>query len=155
MAIYGFQTKIIGRSSGRSTITSASHNTGKAASAIRAVAYRMRESLYDERTGETHSYARKFGGNGSDLFLPTDAPDRLRNRQTLWNEVERSERRKDAQLARDFILTLPYELTHQQHRALIREYVTVHFLSTEKIADVAITLMASRYRPNPQSFRQR
>lgn len=134
MATYRFEAKIIGRASGRSSVHTASHNTGK--SAMRAVAYRMRESLHDERTGQTHDYSRKFGGNGSDLYIPENAPPWMAHRQTLWNAVERAETRSNAQLARDFVITLPYALNHEQHRALIRDFVTLHFLSRGKVADV-------------------
>jgi len=103
---------------------------------MRAVAYRMREALFDERTGQTHDYSRKFGGNGSDLYLPLKAPAAFQSRQFLWNEVERVEKRKDAQLARDFVITLPYELNHKQHREVLKEFVIENFVKKGKPVDV-------------------
>ena len=44
-------------------------------------------------------------------------------RVTLWNEVERVEKRKDAQLSREMMVALPAELTHEQKQSLTREYV--------------------------------
>lgn len=153
MAAYRFEAKIIGRSGGRSAVHAASHNTGK--SAVRAVSYRMREALTDERTGITHDYSRKFGGNGSDLFLPPDAPSWMGNRQTLWNAVEKSERRADAQLARDFVITLPYALTHEQHRAVIKDFVTAHFTSKGKVADVGYHAYGEPYPAGSEALPER
>ena len=96
----------------------------------------MREKLVDEATGEVHDYSRKFGGNGSEMFLPASAPAWMADRQTLWNAVEKADKRKDAQLARDFVITLPFGLTHDQHRAAIKEFVEEHFLAKSKLADV-------------------
>jgi len=56
----------------------------------------------------------------------------------LWNQVEASERRKDAQLARDIIAALPRELDTEQQIALVREFVKTQFVSQGMIADFAI-----------------
>ena len=60
---------------------------------------------------------------GSEILMPENAPERLGDRVTLWNEVERVEKRKDAQLSREVMVALPAELTHEQKQALTREYV--------------------------------
>lgn len=132
--MYRLEVKTLGRGTGASTVNAAAHNTGK--SAMRAVAYRMREALYDERTGITHDYSKKFGGNGSDFFAPSNLPAWMNDRQARWNAVEKSEPRKDAKLARDLVITLPYGMTHEQHRAAVKEFVIKHFVSKGRFADV-------------------
>jgi ATP-dependent exoDNAse (exonuclease V) alpha subunit len=62
----------------------------------------------------------------------------MRNRAQLWNAVERVEKRKDAQLARDLVLSLPHELNHEQRRDLVREFVGAEFVAKGMIADAAI-----------------
>ena len=37
-----------------------------------------------------------------EILLPDGAPDWMADRQKLWNAVEAAEKRKDAQLAREF-----------------------------------------------------
>jgi ATP-dependent exoDNAse (exonuclease V) alpha subunit len=58
-------------------------------------------------------------------------------RARLWNAVEATEKREDAQLAKDFILALPHELTHEQRVALTREFVREQFTDKGYVADIA------------------
>jgi len=41
-------------------------------------------------------------------MLPENAPQEYQDRSTLWNSVEKSEKRKDAQTARDIDIALPF-----------------------------------------------
>lgn len=52
--------------------------------------------------------------------------------------VERAEKRKDAQLAREVEITLPRELSHDQQVALVRSFVREKFVSQGMVADFAI-----------------
>ncbi len=122
MAIYHLSGSIISRSQGRSAIASA--------------AYRSGEKLADEKQGLVHDYSKKQDVVYSEIFLPEHAPESFKDRQTLWNTVERFEKRKDAQLAREFTISLPRELTIEQNKALITEFVTKEFVAKGMIADV-------------------
>ena len=125
MAIYHLSAKVMSR--------------GKGHSAVAAAAYRSRSSLQDERTGEIHDYSRKadealFVG----IYAPKDAPDWTRDRAQLWNHVEAFEKRRDAQLAREFEIALPHELTLEQNRYALQDWVRDNFTRKGLIADVAI-----------------
>ena len=124
MAIYHCSIKIIGRSGGRSAVASA--------------AYRSGEKLLNEETGITHDFTRKGGVVMSEILLPTNAPDRYHDRQTLWNEVQKVEKRADAQLAREIEVALPSELTRKQQIECVRNYINVNFISKGMIADWAL-----------------
>jgi hypothetical protein len=146
MAIYRFEAKVISRGAGRSTVEAASYRSGKWATAtsvrtgtcaISAAAYRAAAVLEDERTGERHDYSRKRGVLGAEIMLPEGAPSWMRDRSALWNAVEIIEKRKDAQLARDFVISLPHELSHEQRVALTREFVHEQFCARGYVADVA------------------
>jgi len=52
--------------------------------------------------------------------------------------VEKIERAKNSQLAREIELALPMELTLLQNRSLVREYVKKHFVSAGMCADICI-----------------
>ena len=52
--------------------------------------------------------------------------------------MEKIERAKNSQLAREIELALPVELTLLQNRSLVREYVKKHFVSAGMCADIAI-----------------
>jgi ATP-dependent exoDNAse (exonuclease V) alpha subunit len=60
------------------------------------------------------------------------------DRQTLWNVVERAEKRVDAQLAREVEITLPRELDRDQQIALVHAFVRDEFTSKGMVADIAI-----------------
>ena len=84
MSIYHCSIKVISRAGGRSAVASA--------------AYRAGESLTNKETGCVHDYSHKGGVVMSEIILPEHAPDRLSDRDVLWNEVQLVEKRSDAQL---------------------------------------------------------
>ncbi len=96
MAIAFVRAKIIGRSTGQS--------------AVACAAYRSGDKLHDERYGKQFDYGRKAGIVASGIAAPEAAPEWVRNRERLWNAVEAAESRKDARLAREFIVALPAEV---------------------------------------------
>jgi len=135
MAIYRFEAKVISRSGGRSSVAAASYQTGKCATS--AAAYRAGAKLKDERTGQLYDYTRKKGVSGAEIMTPEGAPEWMKDRAILWNKVEQIERRKDSQLARDFILSLPHELTPEQRVDLTRAFVREQFTDRGYVADIA------------------
>ena len=124
MAIYHLSAKVISRASGRS--------------AVAAAAYRAAERLPDERLGRDHDFTAKAGVVHSEILLPEGAPERWRDRATLWNEVEAAEKRKDAQLARDVEIALPRELSKAEAMALARDFVREEFVSRGMVADLNV-----------------
>ncbi|HET6344635.1 MAG TPA: MobQ family relaxase, partial [Myxococcota bacterium] len=124
MAIFHLTAQVIKRSEGRSVVA--------------AAAYRAAERLVDERLGVVHNFTRKGGVEHREILVPDNAPAWALDRERLWNEVERSEKRIDAQLARELRLALPKELDAQQQVELVRGYLRDHFVSAGMIADLAI-----------------
>ena len=51
----------------------------------------------------------------SEILLPPHAPPSFADRQTLWNEVEKAERGKKAQLAYSFDIALQNEFSMQEN----------------------------------------
>lgn len=124
MAIYHCSIKIISR--------------GKGKSAVAAAAYRSGENLTNEYDGITHDYTRKGGIVHTEILLPDHAPAEYADRAVLWNAVEKIEKVKNAQLAREIEIALPHELTREQGISLVREYVKGQFVSAGMCADIAI-----------------
>lgn len=123
MAVYHFSLKQIRRSAAQSAIASA--------------AYRAGERLYSEYYGETSDYTRKGGVLYTEILLPPNAPEAYRDRQTLWNAVEKSEPHPRAQLAYSFDMALQNELTMQENIALVREFVKTQLVDEGMICDLA------------------
>ena len=124
MALFHFSVTQVRRGAGQSIIASA--------------AYRAGERLYSEYYGETNDYTRKGGVIYTEIFLPPHAPDDYRDRATLWNAVEKSEKHPKAQLAYSFDIALQSELTMEENIALAREFVQTNFIAKGMIADLAI-----------------
>lgn len=71
-------------------------------------------------------------------MLPSHAPLDFQNRSALWNSVEKIEKSKNSQLAREIELAIPKELSPEQQIELVREYVKDNFVSVGMCADIAI-----------------
>lgn len=124
MAIYHCSIKIISR--------------GKGKSAVAAVAYRAAEKILNQYDGLEHDYTRKGGVVHTEILLPHNAPAEYADRAILWNAVEKIEKAKNSQLARETDIALPVELTGEQNILLVREYVKRHFVAAGMCADIAI-----------------
>jgi hypothetical protein len=107
-------------------------------SATAAAAYRAGVSIEDARTGVIHDYTRKGGVAHTEIIASENAPGWVDDRETLWNEVEGSEKRINSQVAREVLLSLPHELTHEQRVALTKDFVRANFVARGMVADIAI-----------------
>ena len=101
---------------------------GKGASVARAAAYYAREKIEDERTGEAFDFSR-HGDKAlwSGVYAPKNAPEWANDLQSLVTEIERAEKRKDAQLALPIELSLAHELTLEQNRWMLQDFVRENF----------------------------
>lgn len=124
MANYHLTSKIIGRAKGKSIVA--------------AAAYRSCSMIHDNSIDQSFDYSNKRDLAFSEIILPQGSPAWASDRETLWNEVERIEKRKDAQLAREVEVSLPIELNMEQQTNLIREFVNENFVSNGMIADINI-----------------
>ncbi|WP_346380553.1 MobQ family relaxase [Acidithiobacillus sp.] len=124
MADYRLSVQFISRSDNRS--------------AVAAAAYRAGDCLADERGKMVHDYTRKGGVVHSEIMAPETAPGWVHDRESLWNAVEATEKRKDAQVAKEVQLSLPAELNAEQRLALARVFVAENFVAKGMVADVAI-----------------
>ena len=124
MSIYHCSIKIISRSGGRTAVASA--------------AYRAGEKLLNKETGLIHDFTKKRGVILNEIMLPKHAPERYRNREILWNEVQKIEKRSDAQFAREVEVALPAEMNREDQISCVRSYVTDNFVSKGMIADWAL-----------------
>ena len=106
---------------------------GKGQSVVAAAAYRARERLRDETTGQVKDYTRKteqpvlFSG----IYAPKNAPQWTR--EQLWNAAERAEdehNRKSwrvAITAQDMDMALMEGLTLEQNRRLLQDFIREQF----------------------------
>ena len=107
-------------------------------SAVGASAYRSGEILKNEYDGITHDFTRKRGIVHTEVLLPPHALPDFTDRSTLWNAVEKIEKSKNSQLAREIEVALPVELDREKQIQLVREYVQENFVSVGMCADIAV-----------------
>lgn len=124
MAIFHLSFSMLKRSAGKSSCYLA--------------AYNARERIEDVRTGDVYDYSYR-----SDLFhhcilAPEHSPlNIIENSAVLWNEIEKIEKRKDAQLSRYFDIAIPVELNNDAKIALVKNYCKRNFVSKGMIADIS------------------
>lgn len=111
---------------------------GKSKSAVASAAYISCEKLTNEWDGVTHDYHNKKGLLHSEIFLSENVPKEFQDRSFLWNSVELNEKASNAQLARNFIIALPKELSVEENKKLITNFIQENFVSKGMIVDLAI-----------------
>lgn len=126
MAIFLASTKSISRGSGQSAVASASYRSG--------------EVLKDERYGKTHDYSKRSGVMSTNIILPSALADAgvTIDRSDLWNKAESVEKRKDARVAREWLVNLPHELSEQDRKDLAHRFAQDLADRYGTIADCAI-----------------
>ncbi len=110
----------------------------KGHSVLSKAAYNARDKLKDEYYGKTHDYSKKDDLAFSKIFLPEHIPKEFSDREYLWNEVEKIEKSKNSQLARNLLFELPRELSEKDRINLISEFIEENFTSKGMIADCNI-----------------
>ena len=123
------------RSAGKSAVAAASYRSGS--SMVAKAAYRSGDKLHGQREDVTHDYSRKQHVQGSEIIAPAGAPDWANDREQLWNKIEQTEKRKDAQLAKEAVFTLPRNLSHEQHREVVNRWVADNITPRGLVADVS------------------
>src|SRR6202042_3715230 len=95
-------------------------------SAASAIAYRAGERITDERTGKTYDHSDRQDVMHKEIVLPSkfsnDDMEWARDRSSLWNAAESAEIRKNARVAREYLVALPVELSPEQRTGLVREF---------------------------------
>lgn len=110
----------------------------KGNSAVGAAAYQSGDKIYSEYEHEWKSGDHLERIIHTEILLPPNAPEKYRDRATLWNAVDASETKTTAQTARRIIMALPKELTQEQNIELIRNYCQTSFVDRGMIADFAV-----------------
>ena len=86
MALYHFSVRHVSRGKGQMVVASAAYISG--------------QRIFDSYYNKIHDYTSKSGVIFTEILTPEYVPERLNDRETLWNEVEHVERNNKAQLAK-------------------------------------------------------
>ena len=90
-------------------------------SAVDKASYISRSVLHSEYDGM--DYRPKYHEDlvHSEISLPENAPEKYKDRETLWNSVELAEKGKKAQLARMLKASLPNEWAYETAVETVRD----------------------------------
>jgi len=133
-------------------ISSVGRSAGRRATA--AAAYRAGERLRDERSGKLYNHSQRRDVMHTEIFLPAHlagaADAWAAHREKLWNTAERTEKRANSRVAREYQVSLPHELSTAQQVALARAF-------SRELAErynVAVDLAVHQPRPegDPRNF---
>lgn len=130
MAIFHLNESNISRSDGRS--------------AVACAAYRACEKLEDQTYGKTQDYTRKKGLEYKSIYAPEHTNEKMLDRQTLWNEVEKKEfnangsMKENARLAKEYICALPHELTDRERIKIVDDFCKDFVKKHNVIVDACI-----------------
>jgi ATP-dependent exoDNAse (exonuclease V) alpha subunit len=99
---------------------------GGGSSAVSAAAYRSGERIRDERSGKTYDHSARQDVLHKEILVPdrfaADDMTWAQDRATLWNSAEAAESRQNARVAREYLIALPFELSHGQRLDLARGF---------------------------------
>jgi ATP-dependent exoDNAse (exonuclease V) alpha subunit len=71
-------------------------------------------------------------------MLPVNAPAAYKDRETLWNAVEKVQNKTNSRYARMFEMALPNELSTEEQIELARNYIKENFVDKGMAADFAL-----------------
>lgn len=137
MALYYFSVKQVSRGKGQTVVNSAAYISG--------------QKLYNDYYVQTHDYTKKSGVVFTEILTPEYVPERLTDRETLWNEVEKVEKSKRAQLAYSFDIALQNELTLDENIELARAFCWEQFVARGMIVDLAVHEGKSKNEDEPDN----
>ena len=115
------------------------HTRSSDHSAVAGAAYRLGLKLLDERTSTWHDFHRRSLRGEIILALtiaPEGSPDWATQPQALWNRAEFAEKRKDAQVARDYRIPVPLGLSAEQAGILAEQMA--HFIADNLKTPVSV-----------------
>ena len=114
-----------------------SRGKGSYKSAVGYAAYCAGTRLRNELDGRIYDkWSERDDIFFSRIMLPKNAPHSYKDREILWNEVEKIEKNKNAQLARTLVIALPKEFSTDTQKRIICQYVQETFVNRGMCADI-------------------
>ncbi len=152
---FHLSVKIMSRSKGHNTVAAAAYRAGtvlyEEPEILAPISKVFNKDLIRDKAIPVYNYSRRAGVMSSFIMSPKDAPSWTQDRGMLWNQVERAEKRVDAQLAREVVVSLPsvdifnhLNAENKAHRLqafyekILRRYANDNFVKEGMIADIAL-----------------
>ncbi len=109
---------------------------------VASASYRSYEALYSERTDEKIKFRNHTVKPESMILTPQNAPEWTKDRQRLWNEVDKVEKNnaktKNPRLAKEVLLSLPNDFDREVQTELTKDFIKSEFVDKGMVADISI-----------------
>ncbi|MGW9965553.1 MobA/MobL family protein [Staphylococcus hominis] len=109
---------------------------------VASASYRSDEALYSERTDEKIKFRNHIVKPESMILTPQHAPEWTKDRQRLWNEVDKVEKNnaktKNPRLAKEVLLSLPNDFDREVQTELTKDFIKSEFVDKGMVADISI-----------------
>ena len=92
----------------------------------------------NRRTHYQADYRRRVGVRARPILAPAGAAEWVTDREKLWQRVELAEKRKDALLARELIVTLPRDMPLSQAIAGLEAWAREQLVGRGMVADICV-----------------
>ena len=124
MAIYHCNISNVSRANGSSSVATLAYITG--------------QKVHDSRLGVTYSYGRQERVLDVCTILPASAPSEYANPETLFNAIEVHETASNARIAKKIQVALPRELSLEEHKKILEDFIMNNLTSEGYCATYAI-----------------
>lgn len=145
---FHMSVNIMSRTKGHNVVAAAAYRAGEQLSESHDL---INEGNSKKPKSIIYDYSRRHGIMSSFMMAPKDAPAWATDRKKIWDKVEKSEKRVDAQLAREIVVSLPnidifnhlneknkLQSTQKFYENILRRYVNDNFVKEGMIADIAL-----------------
>ncbi|HDH4650238.1 TPA: MobA/MobL family protein [Staphylococcus aureus] len=109
---------------------------------VASASYRSDEALYSERTDEKIKFRNHTVKPETMILTPQNAPEWTKDRQRLWNEVDKVEKNnaktKNPRLAKEVLLSLPNDFDRKVQTELTKDFIKSEFVDKGMVADISI-----------------
>ncbi|HDE4878620.1 TPA: MobA/MobL family protein [Staphylococcus aureus] len=109
---------------------------------VASASYRSDEALYSERTDEKIKFRNHTVKPESMILTPQNAPEWTKDRQRLWNEVDKVEKHNaktnNPRLAKEILLSLPNDFDREVQTELTKDFIKSEFVDKGMVADISI-----------------
>lgn len=107
MANYRFSNSVISRAKNQNVVAKSAYNSAS--------------KVKDYKEDEVKDFTKK-SCDFSMILAQDHVPEEYKDREYLWNKVHETEKRKDSQLAREIIISLPNEFDNNDNIELTKEF---------------------------------
>ena len=109
---------------------------------VASASYRSDEALYSERTDEKIKFRNHIVKPEIMILTPHNAPEWTKDRQRLWNEVDKVEKHNaktnNPRLAKEVLLSLPNDFDREVQTELTKDFIKSEFVDKGMVADISI-----------------